>query len=104
MICLALVVEVLTNTCLTEGHLVLHAESVNYRVVLVTVQNASWNGLRYGRSLIVMVKLLGVVHVLHMLRLMVHSWSVAWAGTSSNLAICGLINIVTHIYGLSVGI
>jgi len=51
-----------------------------------------------------MVKLLGVMHVLHMLRLMVHSWSVAWAGTSSNLAIGGLINIVTHIYALSVGI
>ena len=97
-------VKVLPNTCLTEGHLVLHAESVNYRVVLVTVQNSSWDGLRYGWSLIEMVKLLCVMHVLHMLRLMMHSWCVAWTGTSSNLAIGGLINIVTHIYGLSVGI
>ena len=69
VVVLLLDVQVLTYTSLTKGDLVGHAEGVNDRVMLITIEDTS-NGLLDTvvlLSLVVVMQLLRMVHMLYML-------------------------------------
>lgn len=87
---LVLVVEVLADAGLAEGHLVGHAEGVDDTVVLVAVEDARLDGLRHhllrGLLKVVLSHLLSVVHVCHVLLRVVHRLVLGWLALAAHLA------------------
>jgi hypothetical protein len=100
-------VQMIAHACLTQGHLVCHAEGVDHLVVLIAVEHACL--LHLGHHLLLRGWCLAEVVGRHLLRclLVVHMLgevAVVHPGLALACAVpdlpisCCLIHIVTHLY------